>query len=59
MGGRGLKAGQNKYERFSATVPPEVMQVLTRYAEAKNLSRSEAMSEMILRHERMWPTKKP
>ena len=57
MGGRGLKAGQNKYERFTASVPPYVLAALDRYAEAKGLNRSEALSEMVTRHEKMWPTR--
>jgi hypothetical protein len=58
MGGRGLKAGQNKYERFSVTLPPHVVRALERYAEKKTLSRSEAIAEMVTRHEKVWPTEK-
>ena len=58
MGGRGLKAGQNKYERFTASVPPHVREALDRYAEKRGLNRSEALTEMVTRHERMWPTQK-
>lgn len=58
MGGRGLKAGQNKYERFSVTLPPHTVRALEEYAAAKNLSRSEAIADMLERHFRMWPTRK-
>lgn len=58
MGGRGLKAGQNKYERLSVTLPPHVVQAVERYAEKKTLSRSEAIAEMLDRHEKVWPTQK-
>lgn len=57
MGGRGLKAGTNKYERFTASVPPHVMEALDRYAAAKGMNRSEALTEMVTRHEKMWPIK--
>lgn len=53
-----MKAGQNKYERFSVTLPPHVVRALERYAERKSISRSEAIAEMVDRHEKVWPTQK-
>lgn len=58
MGGRGLKAGPNKYERFSISIPPTALEAITRYAEAKGLNRSEAIAEMVARHDKVWPARK-
>lgn len=58
QGGRGIKAGENKYERFSVSVPPDVFEALNRYAEQKGVNRSEALTLMVQRHEKVWPTKK-
>lgn len=55
-GGRGMKA-ENKYERFTASVPPHVLRALDAYAARKNLNRSEALSAIVERHEKMWPTR--
>jgi metal-responsive CopG/Arc/MetJ family transcriptional regulator len=55
-GGRGMKA-ENKYERFTASVPPHVLRVLDAYAARMNLNRSEALTAMVERHEKMWPTR--
>jgi len=54
VGGRGHKA-ENKYERFTASVPPHVLALLDEHAAHKNLSRSEMLSAMIERHSKMWP----
>lgn len=56
-GGRGHKA-ENRYERFTASVPPHVLALLDGYAAAHNLNRSEALVMMLERHAKMWPLKK-
>lgn len=53
-GGRGLKS-ENKYERFTVTVPPAVLELLDQYAETRQVSRSEAFVMIVERHEKMWP----
>lgn len=55
-GGRGHKA-ENPYERFTASVPPEVLAILDTYAQTKNCNRSEALTMIVRRHEKMWPTR--
>lgn len=57
VGGRGLKA-ENKYERFTASVPPDVLKVLDSYASAWGINRSEALTKVVERHVKMWPLKK-
>lgn len=56
-GGRGHKAEENKYERFTASVHPDVLAVLDLYAERKSVSRSEALSLIVIRHQKVWPIK--
>lgn len=56
-GGRGHKAQENKYARFTASVPPEVLAVLDLYAERKGVNRSEALTLMVQRHQKVWPVK--
>ena len=55
-GGRGHKA-ENPYERFTASVPPHVLAALDTYARVKGCNRSEALTMMVERHEKMWPTR--
>lgn len=45
-GGRG-KLATNKYERFTATMPPDLLVRLDEYAGARSLSRSEALALLV------------
>lgn len=54
VGGRGHKA-EKKYERFTASVSPEVLELLDQHAAAQNLNRSEMLSKMVERYAKMWP----
>lgn len=45
-GGRG-KTAENKYERFTATLPPDLLARLDEYAAARSLPRSEALAQLI------------
>lgn len=56
-GGRGHKA-ENKYERFTVSVPPHVLALLDEYAGARGVNRSEALVMMVERHAKMWPLKR-
>ncbi len=55
-GGRGLRS-ENKYERFTATLSPDLLELLDGYAAARGLSRSEMLAKIIARYSKMWPLK--
>lgn len=45
-GGRG-KTATNKYERFTATMAPDLLARLDEYAAARSLPRSEALAQLV------------
>ena len=45
-GGRG-KTATNKYERFTVTMPPDLLARLDEYASARSLPRSEALALLL------------
>jgi predicted transcriptional regulator len=55
-GGRGKKS-DNKYDRFTATLSPENMQLLDTHAQARGISRSEMLARMVEHYGKARPVK--
>jgi hypothetical protein len=55
-GGRGKKA-DNKYDRFTATLSPDNMQLLDAHAQARKISRSEMLGRMVEHYGKARPIK--
>lgn len=55
-GGRGKKS-DNKYDRFTATLSPENMQLLDAHAQARSISRSEMLGRMVEHYNKARPIK--
>jgi len=55
-GGRGKKV-EKKYDRFTATLAPDLMQLLDSHAQARNLNRSEMLGKMVEHYGKARPLK--